>query len=143
MRGQFISPILLPRDQHAPVPVAGPLEVDSDATSATVVCVLVQFKDSDPTTAVWVEGHGTWKQGDANWSGYVTREGSTPGGGTGKLEAGGEVRGIAMATIVKGGSVEDGEDGKKHLVPPSLETLTWCVGVRARDEADQGTEPAA
>jgi hypothetical protein len=134
MRGQFTSPIWLPRDQDQPVPVAGPLEVDSDARSAIVVCVLVQFRDDDPMNAVWVEGHGTWKQGDADWSGTVSRVGSTPGGGTGKLEAGGEVRGIAQATIVKGGSVEDGEDGKKHLVPPSLETLTWCVGVRVRDE---------
>jgi hypothetical protein len=138
MRGQFNSPISLPRDQDAPVPVAGPLVVDSDATSATVVCVLVQFKEDDPMTAVWVEGHGTWKQGDTDWSGYVSREGRTPGGGTGKLEAGaGEVRGIAMATIVKGGSVEDGEDGKKHLVPPSLETLTWCVGVRVQNDGAQ------
>ena len=138
MLGQFTSPIWLPRDEHEPVQVEGPLEVDADARNAVVVCVLVQFKDTDPMNAVWVEGHGTWKQGDANWTGTVSREGRTPGGGTGKLEAGGEVRGIAMATIVKGGSVEDGEDGKKHLVPPSLETLTWCVGVRVRDESDTG-----
>jgi hypothetical protein len=142
MNGQFTSPIWLPRDLDQPVQVEGPLTVDSDARSATVVCVLVQFNSNDPSTAVWVEGHGTWKQGDSNWSGTVSREGSTPGGGTGKLEAGGEVRGIAMATVVKGGSVE-GEGDAKHLVPPSLETLTWCVGVRVRDEGDLGTAPPA
>lgn len=136
MNGQFTSPIWLPRDLDAPVPLEGTLEVESDAKSGTVVCVLVQFTDDDPNTAVWVEGHGTWNPGTTSWSGHVSREGSRPGGGTGKLQAGGEVRGIAMATIVKGGKVEDGEDGKKHLVPPSLETLTWCVGVRVKNEGD-------
>lgn len=144
MLGQFTSPIWLPRDEHQPVQVAGPLTVDPDARSAVVVCVLVQFKDDDPANAVWVEGHGTWTQGDADWTGTVSREGRTPGGGTGKLEAGaGEVRGIAMATIVKDGTLKNGEDGKKHLVPPSLETLTWCVGVGVREEADTGTGAAA
>jgi hypothetical protein len=131
--GQFNSPIRLPQDGDQ-VPISGPLlNVDPEARKATVVCVLVQGKENDPANAVWVEGTGTWERGGGNmWTGTVSRNGVKPGGGNGSLQAGtaaGEVRGIATATIVRDGSIQNG-----HLVPPSLETITWCVGVRIEDE---------
>ena len=136
MKGQFNSPIRLPRDGDH-VPISGPLlNVDPEARKATVVCVLVQGEENDPNNAVWVEGSGSWDRNDGDmWAGSVSREGVKPGGGTGTLQAGGEVRGIAMATIVRDGSVENG-----RLVPPSLETITWCVGVSVEDEGGQATQ---
>jgi hypothetical protein len=137
MKAQFTSPIRLPRDPGADVPVEGPLlDVDPEARKATVVCLLVQAKDDDPDNAVWVEGRGEWSHGEEVWSGSVSREGTKPDGGSGTLEVGaGEVRGIAMATIVRDGSIEDGK-----LVPPSLETITWCVGVRVENDDGQTSE---
>ena len=136
MRGQFNSPITLPRD-GGEVPITGPLlDVDADARRATIVCVLVQSKEDDADNAVWVEGRGTWERGQSNWEGTVSREGRKPDGSTGALQAGaGEVRGIATATIVRDGSVENG-----HLVPPSIDTITWCVGVGVRDDGTPGTD---
>jgi hypothetical protein len=135
MRGQFNSPITLPRGSDE-VPVSGPLlDVEPDAVRATIVCVLVQSTSDDPDNAVWVEGRGTWERGQNDWQGSVSRSGRKPGGASGMLRAdGGDVRGIAKATIVRDGSVEDG-----RLVPPSLDTITWCVGVHVRDEGGAGT----
>jgi hypothetical protein len=135
--GQFNSPIKLPRDGDQ-VPISGPLlNVEPDARKATVVCVLVQFKENDPNNAVWVEGSGTWDRNDGDmWTGTVSRDGVKPGGGSGSLQVGaGEVRGIATATIVRDGSVENG-----HLVPPSIDTITWCVGVSIEDDGGQATQ---
>lgn len=136
MLGQFNSPIVLPPSGND-VPISGPLlNVDPSAKSATIVCVLVQGEDNDPDNAVWVEGRGSWEQGQPDWTGIVSREGTKPGGGSGSLQPGaGEVRGIATATIVRDGSVEMGPDGKRHLVPPSLDMITWCVGVGLEDGA--------
>ena len=145
MLGQFNSPIVLPPSGND-IPVSGPLNnVDPSAKSATIVCVLVQGKESDPDNAVWVEGRGTWQQGDPNWVGTVSRNGTKPGGGSGSLQPGaGEVRGIATATIVRDGSVETyvDENGvtKRHLVPPSLDMITWCVGVRVTAQGAQATQ---
>ena len=148
MQGQFNSPIVLPPSGNA-VPVSGPLlNVDPSAKSATIVCVLVQGRDNDPDNAVWVEGHGTWQQGDPDWTGTVNRDGTKPGGGTGSLQPGaGEVRGIATATIVRDGSVETyvDENGvqKRHLVPPSFDMITWCVGVRVTAQGGQAAQITA
>ena len=136
MLGQFNSPIRLPREGND-VPISGPLlNVDPGARKATIVCVLVQAEDNDPDNAVWVEGDGSWDRSSGDtWAGSVSRQGVKPGGGSGELRVGGgEVRGIATATIIRDGSVETRADGKKHLVPPSIETITWCVGVSVEDE---------
>jgi hypothetical protein len=153
MKAQFTSPIKLPRDPADAVPVDGPLkQIDPDVRKANVVCVLVQAKDRDADNAVWVEGHGTWERSDdesqdGTWSGTVNRKGMKPGGESGMLEAGdgaGEVRGIAMAIVVKDGTVETVNEGtpeeRKKLVPPSIETITWCVGVSVEDDTGQASE---
>ena len=142
MQGQFNSPVVLPSNPSDLVPVSGPLlNVPAGAQQATIVCVLVQ----EGTTPIWVEGRGTWKRPDANWTGEVPRTGRVIGGsgGTGTLQAGNDVRGIAVAVAVKEEpqptsderpSVEQSEETRhEHFVPPSIDTLTWCVHIALQD----------
>jgi hypothetical protein len=127
VKGQFNSPITLPSDPHEPVVVTGPLkDVDSGAEEATIVFVLVQGDlDDRNEKPVWVEGRGTWKSGDDDWVGTVGREGRVIGGGHRELGPGG-ARGIAVAIAVS----EEPDDADGHTVPPSIDTLTWCVNIR-------------
>jgi hypothetical protein len=139
VNGQFNSPIVLPSNPADPVPVSGPLlNVDPGAQEATIVCVLVQEVTGTPP--IWVEGRGTWKRPDANWTGEVSRTGRVIGGsgGTGTLQAGNDVRGIAMAIAVKEEQQpppdeqppeEQSEAKHDHFVPPAIDTLTWCVHI--------------
>jgi hypothetical protein len=120
VRGQFRSPISLagPTGQ---VSVSGPLtDIDPTATRATVVCVLVD----DGKPPAWAEGQGTWEQGDADWRGSVARVGRILGGSDTRPLQAGEARGVAIAIVVR----EDQSPGGK-LVPPVVDTLTWCVDV--------------
>jgi hypothetical protein len=117
MHGQFDSPITL----GAPVQVGGPLSgVDPKAYKATIVCVLVQG-------TVWAEGTGTWTKGNPKWTGTVDLQGHVIGGGPNQLQPlrEGEARGIAMAVVVK----EEPQPPGGGFVPPSIDTLTWCVDV--------------
>lgn len=130
MKGQFNSPVDLPGDIRDPVPVSGPLlQVDPEADEASIVCVLVQG-DMDDTSAtpgeppVWVEGKGTWKKGDSDWAGEVSRDGRVIGGGRRALVPG-PARGIAIAVAVT--EEEPGADGR--MVPPRIDTITWCVNI--------------
>ena len=132
MKGQFNSPVNLPGDIRDPVPVAGPLvQVDPKADFATVVCVLVQGdKDAPPGTPgeppVWVEGTGTWKKGQNNWSGTVSRDGRVIGeNGVSRALVPGAARGIAIAVAVT--EEEPAADGR--IVPPRIDTITWCVNI--------------
>jgi hypothetical protein len=132
VKGQFNSPVDLPGDIRDAVPVSGPLlQVDPEADEATIVCVLVQgdmdMDETNETTAqppVWVEGKGTWKQGDTDWTGTVSRDGRVIGGGRRALVPG-PARGIAVAVAVT--EEEPGADGK--MVPPRIDTITWCVNI--------------
>lgn len=142
MLGQFNSPVSLPSDPNAPVPVSGPLSnVDPSIEEATIVCVLVQ----EGPNPLWVEGRGTWKKplsGAADWTGIVSRQGRVIGGsgGTGTLQPGKDVRGIAMAVAVKeqpqptsnGQSPEEQTEETQgaHFVPPSIDSQTWCVHIQ-------------
>lgn len=136
MKGQFNSPVTLPSDPHDPVAVSGPLvDVDPGAERAYLVCVLVQGDmdrtDDTKPPAIWVEGTGTWQKGDTDWSGEVAREGRVIGGkGATRTLARGTARGIAVAVVV---TEEEAIPGK--IVPPSIDTLTWCVNI----ELDDGT----
>lgn len=129
MKGQFTSPIKLPLDLDAEVAVVGPLEeIDDGIHEANIVCVLVQG-EQDP---VWVEGRGTWKEGDTEWTGFVGRKGRTltrPGCDTPLQADDKHARGIAMAIAVKDATEEGGK-----FVPPSIVTLTWCVDVALADD---------
>jgi hypothetical protein len=129
VRGQFNSPVDLPGDVRDPVPVAGPLlDIDPEADQATIVCVLVQgdmdaqggTPGQDP---VWVEGTGTWKKGDADWTGEVSRDGRVIGGGRRALLPG-PARGIATAVAV----IEQPKENGKS-VPPRIDAVTWCVNI--------------
>lgn len=129
MHGQFNSPVNLPGDISDPVPVSGPLlQVDPEADEASIVCVLVQG-DMDATPAespVWVEGKGTWKKGQTGWTGEVSREGRVIGeNGVRRILARGPARGIAMAVAVT--EEEPSADGR--MVPPRIDTVTWCVNI--------------
>jgi hypothetical protein len=131
VKGQFNSPVTLPSDPHDPlVPVSGPLkDVDPGANEATIICVLVQGDLEDRNQKpVWVEGRGSWKKGDTDWTGTVSREGQVIGGGRRTLGPGG-ARGIAVAVAVS----EEEDDAAGHTVPPSIDTLTWCVNIRLED----------
>jgi hypothetical protein len=133
VKGQFNSPVTLPSDPHDPVAVSGPLlDVDPGAERATLVCVLVQGDLDDRNQApVWVEGTGSWEKGDTDWRGTVSREGRIIGGTGGRRTLGpGSARGIAVAVVV---TEEEAVPGK--IVPPSIDTLTWCVNI----ELDDGT----
>ena len=128
MKGQFNSPVQLPSRLDEPVTVTGPLlEVDPDADEATIVCVLVQGDmDNTDQNPVWVEGRGEWTRtsGSDDWEGSVAREGRVIGGGR-RMLVPGAARGIAVAVAVR--EEKPGPDGK--LVPPSIDTITWCVNV--------------
>ena len=134
MQGQFNSPITLPSDPHDPVPVSGPLlNVDPGADRAYLTCVLVQGDldrtDDTKPPPIWVEGRGTWEKGDTDWRGEVDREGRVIGGrGATRSLGPGAARGIAVAVVV---TEEDAIAGK--LVPPSIDTLTWCVNIKLDD----------
>jgi hypothetical protein len=133
VRGQFNSPITLPSNPDQPVEVSGPLlDVDPSADRATLVCVLVQGDldgDTDESP-FWVEGTGSWKKGDTDWTGTVAREGRVIGGGDRRRALGkGAARGIAVAVVV----TEDDAIPGKQLVPPSIDTLTWCVNIKLDD----------
>jgi hypothetical protein len=130
VKGQFNSPVDLPGDIRDPVPVAGPLlQVDPEADEATIVCVLVQG-DMDETSEnpteppVWVEGRGSWKKGDTDWTGEVNRDGRVIGGGRRALVPG-AARGIAIAVSV----TEEEPDATGKMVPPRIDTVTWCVNI--------------
>jgi hypothetical protein len=129
VKGQFNSPVNLPPDIRDPVPVSGPLlQVDPEADEASIVCVLVQG-DLDATPAespVWVEGKGTWKKGQGDWSGEVSREGRVIGeNGVSRMLVAGPARGIAIAVAVT--EEEPAADGR--IVPPRIDTITWCVNI--------------
>ena len=135
MKGQFNSPVTLPSDQHDPVAVSGPLlDVDPGAQRAYLVCVLVQGDmdadtDNKKQPPVWVEGTGTWQKGDTDWTGEVAREGLVIGGkGATRTLGPGAARGIAVAVVVTEEEAIPGE-----LVPPSIDTLTWCVNIKLDD----------
>jgi hypothetical protein len=139
VRGQFTSPITLKADPEEAVYVEGPLEeVDDGIHEATIVCVLVQG-DQDP---IWVEGRGTWKEGDAVWKGSVGRKGrrlSRPDDAAAPIEPDDKhARGIAMAIAVKDATEENGK-----FVPPSIVSLTWCVDVELRAESGGTTQVSA
>ncbi|MFL5922315.1 MAG: hypothetical protein ACJ75Q_02820 [Gaiellaceae bacterium] len=137
MKGQFNSPVTLPSNPNDPVPVSGPLlQVDPSADEATIVCVLVQGElDDKNQNAVWVEGRGSWKKGETDWTGTVGREGRVIGGGHRTLGPG-RARGIAVAVVV---TEEEAIPGK--IVPPSIDTLTWCVNIEL-DDRSAGTYQA-
>jgi hypothetical protein len=125
MHGQFDSPISLGTADS--VPVRGPLTgVDPEADQATIVCLLVQ-DGAGGANPVWAEGRGTWTKGAPKWEGEVSREGRVIGGGGQRqpLRPGHPARGIAIAIAVK----EEPIVGDK-IVPPSIDTLTWCVDVQ-------------
>jgi hypothetical protein len=133
VRGQFNSPVTLPSNTNDPVEVSGPLlDVDPGAERAWLVCVLVQGDMDDKNeNPVWVEGTGSWQKGDTDWSGTVARKGRVIGGGGGQRALGpGPARGIAVAVVV---TEEEAVPGK--LVPPSIDTLTWCVNIELDDGA--------
>lgn len=137
MKGQFNSPVTLPSDPHDKVDVSGPLlDVDPGAERAYLVCVLVQGDMDEGTDAtkpppVWVEGTGTWQKGDTDWKGEVAREGRVIGGkGATRTLGPGAARGIAVAVVV---TEEEAVPGK--IVPPSIDTLTWCVNIRLENGA--------
>ncbi len=132
MKGQFNSPVNLPGDIRDPVSVGGPLvQVDPKADQATIVCVLVQGDmDAAPGTPgeppVWVEGRGTWKKGDTNWTADVTREGRVIGeNGVSRGLVPGAARGIAIAVAV----AEEDKAADGRTVPPRIDTITWCVNI--------------
>jgi hypothetical protein len=129
VKGQFNSPVNLPGDIRDPVPVAGPLlQVDPEAEAASIVCVLVQgdMDATPPEPPVWVEGRGTWKKGQTNWTGEVSREGRVIGeNGARRILMPGPARGIAMAVAVT--EEEPAADGR--IVPPRIDTITWCVNI--------------
>jgi hypothetical protein len=131
VKGQFNSPVTLPSNPNDPVPVSGPLrQVNPEADEATIVCVLVQGDlDDKNENPVWVEGRGTWKKGDNNWTGTVGREGRVIGGGRRTLGPG-RARGIAVAVA----AAEEEPEGNK-VVPPSFDTLTWCVNIELVDDS--------
>lgn len=127
MRGQFDSPIKLPRNPEERVRISGPLkDVDPKDTQAKVLFLIVQGENKD---AVTVQGEGSWTRGSSNrprpWRGTVKREGKTVGGKTVRLKKG-LARGIGVAIVVKDGELTP--DG--HFVPPSIEALTWCADFR-------------
>jgi hypothetical protein len=143
VKGQFNSPVTLPSDPHEPVVVTGPLlDVDPNAVRATLVCVLVQGDldadgDDKKQPPVWVEGTGSWQKGDDDWTGSVSREGRVIGGnGATRTLGPGAARGIAVAVVV---TEEEAIPGK--LVPPSIDTLTWCVNIQL-DDGSLGTTQA-
>ncbi len=133
MKGQFNTPVNLPGDIRDPVPVAGPLvQVDPKADFATVVCVLVQGDMDEPADPnvpreppVWVEGRGTWEQGESNWTGEVSRDGRVIGKNLRRALVPGPARGIAIAVAVA--EEVPGTDGR--TVPPRIDTITWCVNI--------------
>ena len=123
MRGQFDSPVELPNDPDELIQISGPLlDVGPRADRATVHFLIVQGEGED---SVIVSGEGTWTQGphETPWTGTVGRVGKRAGGGDGTLEEG-AARGIAVAVAIK-----DGELLGREFVPPSIETLTWCVNI--------------
>lgn len=141
MKGQFNSPVTLPSNPNDPVDVSGPLlDVDPGAERAWLVCVLVQGDmDEKNENPVWVEGTGSWKKGDTNWTGTVAREGRVIGGGGASRALGpGSARGIAVAVVV---TEEEAVPGK--LVPPSIDTLTWCVNIELEDGAGGACQAGA
>ncbi|MFL5979470.1 MAG: hypothetical protein ACJ76O_12710 [Gaiellaceae bacterium] len=126
----------MPRNTSDPVEVSGPLlNVDPGADRATLVCVLVQGDlDDRNESPVWVEGTGSWKKGDSDWSGTVAREGRVIGeSGRRRTLGAGNARGIAVAVVV---TEEEAIPGK--IVPPTIDTLTWCVDIELED-ASAGT----
>jgi hypothetical protein len=135
VKGQFNSPVTLPDNTGDPVPVSGPLlQVDPGADEATIVCVLVQGDlDDKNENPVWVEGRGTWRRGDGDWTGTVGRKGRVIGGGHRTLGPG-RARGIAAAVAV---AEEEPAGGK--IVPPSIDTLTWCVNIELVEGRDGST----
>jgi len=123
MHGQFDSPVELPTDPDELIRISGPLlEVGPRADRATVHFLIVQGEGED---SVIVNGEGTWTQGpqETPWTGTVGRVGKRAGGGDGTLTEG-PARGIAVAVAIK-----DGELVGREFVPPSIETLTWCVNI--------------
>jgi hypothetical protein len=127
VRGQFDSPIKLPRDPAERVRISGPLrDVDPKDTEAKVLFLIVQGEGND---AVTVQGEGSWTRGSSNrprpWRGSVKREGKKIGGKTGRLKKG-LARGIGLAIVVKDGELTPGGE----FVPPSIEALTWCADFR-------------
>jgi hypothetical protein len=123
MHGQFDSPVELPNDPDELIRISGPLlEVDPRADRATVHFLIVQGEGED---SVIVDGEGTWRKGppETPWTGTVRRVGKRAGGGEGTLRAA-PARGIAVAVAIK-----DGELLGSEFVPPSIETLTWCVNI--------------
>jgi hypothetical protein len=142
VKGQFNSPVKLPSDPHDPVVVTGPLlDVDPGAESATLVCVLVQgdLDEDKHDSPVWVQGSGHWQKGDDNWTGAVSREGRVIGGkGATRTLGPGSARGIAVAVVV---TEEEAIPGK--LVPPSIDTLTWCVNIKLEDDSLGTTQAGA
>jgi hypothetical protein len=76
---------------------------------------------------VVVDGEGTWKRASGDdWSGTAPRTGRRVGGGTGALEPG-LARGIALAVVIKPGTVPP---GGHRFDPPAIETLTWCANFK-------------
>lgn len=130
MKGQFNSPVELPGDVRDPVSVSGPLlQVDPEADEATIVCVLVQGDMDDESqnqsqNPVWVEGTGTWKKGQSDWEGTVSRDGRVIGGGRRALVPG-PARGIAVAV-----AVTEEQPAGGRMVPPRIDTVTWCVNIK-------------
>lgn len=131
MKGQFKSPVTLPSDLSRPVKVSGPLlNVDPGADRATLVCVLVQGDPDKNESPVWVEGIGSWEKGATMWEGTVARKGRVIGQQQERALGQGEARGIAVAVVV---TEEQPVAGK--IVPPSIDTLTWCVNIELEEES--------
>jgi hypothetical protein len=133
VKGQFNPRVNLPGDIRDPVPVAGPLhDVDPKADFATIVCVVVQGDMEEPADPnvpreppVWVEGRGTWEQGDTNWTGEVSRDGRVIGKNLRRALVPGAARGIAIAVAV----AEEDKAADGRTVPPRIDTITWCVNI--------------
>ena len=115
--GRFDREVTLP--SAGDITIGGPFNPqDPKVESAKLLFLIVQ---DDGPNAVTVEGEGSWKKGDASWSGVAKRRGKLPNGNQGSLHAG-LARGIALSVVVKPGKLTAGT-----FDPPQIEALTWCA----------------
>lgn len=118
--GRFDAKIPLPASGD--ITVKGPFDAQDDTVAAARLTFLI-VQDSGAQTII-VQGEGEWKKGNKRWKGTVRRRGHHPQGGTAAFHDG-LARGIAIATLVKPGTLRRGT-----FEPPTIETVTWCADFR-------------
>jgi hypothetical protein len=111
---------------------------DHRVEDANVIFLIVQGKGKDSAV---VKGVGKWIRGenDDKWvSEAFSRKGTLPNGSQRDLRSGEIARGIALALVIRPGSLSEAlgfpsEDGSQSggptevFDPPQIEGVTWCA----------------